>query len=100
MRHRLRCCFTGEHRPSCQHFIDNNTERPDVGAAVDGLTFRLFGRHVGRCAQYKARLRGGKAQRGRVRSRTRSRVFTESFGQPEIQNLQTAIGSQLDICRL
>ncbi len=45
-----------------EHFVQDDTERPDVRAAVHGLAARLLGRHVGGRADDHAH--GGHGGRG------------------------------------
>ena len=35
---------------SCQHLKQHDSERPDVGPFIDGLSLCLFWRHIGHCA--------------------------------------------------
>ena len=32
----------------CDHFVEDDAERPDIGACVDQVPARLLGTHVGR----------------------------------------------------
>jgi hypothetical protein len=56
--------FAVEEPAAREHFVEDNAERPDVRAPVDGLAARLLGRHVGGGAENHAGLRhGGRRER-------------------------------------
>ena len=73
-----------------QHLVENDAERPDVAALVDGLASRLLGRHVGDGAEDHSRL--GRAGQGRAVHRG-GRRRSERLRQAEVQHLDGAIGS-------
>ena len=49
------------------HFVEHQTEAPDVGAVIHGLAAGLLRRHVGGCSHHDALPRAG--HRGHVRLR-------------------------------
>ncbi len=80
-----------------QYLVQNATEGPDIGAAVDPAGAGLLGRHVRRRAQNHSRARRGEAQRRRMCSSGAVGVIGEGLGQPEIQDLDLAFRGDLDV---
>ena len=81
-----------------EHLVKDRAERKDVGALVERLAPRLFGRHVGRGAENDAGVGHGRGHCG-VGSRTLA-VFRITFvgaRQTEIQDLDGAVGSEFDV---
>ena len=105
VRQRLRQIVSVERTPAGQHFIEDAAERPDVGTPIDGPTTRLFRRHVRGRPQNDALLRhrrrrnrGGVGEAGLSRqSCALSRV--ERFRQSEVEHLDGAVVSHLDVRR-
>jgi hypothetical protein len=103
----------GEERPSGQHLVEHDAERPDVRAAVDRLPLRLFRRHVGGGAQDRAELGAGSVDRGQVSGAGERRGerrpaagidaggrLAKRFGEAEVQHLGRTVGPHLDVGRL
>ena len=65
-RERVRDVLALERPLAGQHLVQDDAERPDVGASIDGLALRLLGRHVGGRAEDHAELRRARGQRRRV----------------------------------
>ncbi len=82
-----------------EHFEDDATECPDVGARVDRLAARLLWRHVGRRAEDDSRLshRGGRDRRGVVGLGLEAWGLVERFGETKVQHLHRAVLTQLDV---
>ena len=79
--------------PAGQHFVEDAAERPDVGALINRPSQRLFGAHVCCRAHHPIRrhrdgvvMRHGAGGGGR-----------EGLGQAEVEDLDRAVGSQLDV---
>ena len=87
-----------------QHLEQDDAERPDVRAAIDHAATRLLGRHVGGGAEDDAG-RGGligqrRRHRGVGRGPRRRARRAQRLGQAEVQHLDGAVGTQLDVGRL
>ncbi len=91
--------FAGKCGPARQHLVDDAAEGPDVGALVDRSTARLLGTHVaGRpCDHAFPVLERQPGQSRRIGGRV---VTRKNLRQAEVQNLDGAIGGDLDIGRL
>jgi hypothetical protein len=63
VRHRLAL----EQPPAGQHLVEHDTERPDIGAAIDRAAGGLLRRHVRRGAEDHPHLRRAERQRRRLR---------------------------------
>ena len=72
----------GERQPTVEHLIENDAERKDVAAGIEGPRQRLLRRHVLRRAEKHVRSREGRTARGE-----RAR---QVLGQAEIDDLRTA----------
>ena len=81
-----------------QHLVEHAAERPDVGPPVHDLTRGLLGRHVARCAQDDARL--GLRQGNGCRFCCVCEPAGPSLGETEIQHLDDAVRTNLDVARL
>ena len=81
-----------------QHFVHHYTKRPDVRALVGWPSLCLLRGHVRRCAQDGSNRRRAHGQGGRVRRIAIVRgQRLHGFRQAEIQNLDDAFGSDLDV---
>ena len=81
---------------SREHLVEQAAERPDVGALIDGFASGLLGTHVRRRAEHHSGLRHRwRRERGGPRSCEIARV--ERFRQAEVQDLDRAIGPDLDV---
>ena len=97
----------GEERPAGEHLVEDDAERPDVGALVDGLAPRLLGRHVGRGAEDDAELRPVRGRhRRRVHERRRAREVgrggaargrVHRLGQAEVEDLDLPVRRELHV---
>ena len=86
-----------------QHLVEQDAERPQVGADVDGRARRLLGRHVGRGAHDHAQAGGRGGQGGRlrpVRPGRRLGLGVEGLGQAEVEHLDGPVVAHLDVGRL
>ena len=76
-----------------QHFVQDASEGPDVGAFVDGPTARLLGAHVGGGAQDHSRVRHCRyGQVGWLRHVGPSAEWFHHLREPEVEHLHCAIG--------
>jgi hypothetical protein len=95
--------------------VQHAPERPDIGAAIDGLATRLLGRHVGGGAEDDAHVGGIPSERRRIHhtGRRRRAIQRERLGETEIEHLhrpvrphhhigrlQVAMDDALFVCRL
>ncbi|MBK9376637.1 MAG: hypothetical protein IPN03_23695 [Holophagales bacterium] len=97
----------GEERPACQHLVENDPERPDVGPLVDGTSARLLRRHVRRRPEDDAELRAvGRRHRRRVHERWRAREVgggsaprgrVHRLGEAEVEDLDRSLRCELDV---
>ena len=83
-----------------KHLVYYHAERPDVRALVHLLPARLLRRHVSRRPQDYARDRGAHRERGRRRQVGPRWFIRECLRQPEVEHLDPAFRSQLDVRRL
>ena len=82
-----------------QAFEEDAAEGPDVRPFVDRLALRLLRAHVGGRAEDHARLRHLRRDRRRVGDDADRRFVEKRPGQPEVQDLDLALGRQLDVRR-
>ena len=89
--------------PARQHFVQDHAERPDVGALVDRLTFRLLGAHVAGGPENDADLRSLPREGRRMGQvgivAARALVF-ERFRESVVEHLHCAVFLELDVCGL
>ena len=82
-----------------EHFIQDDAERPDVGATVDALSARLLGGHVGRCPEDHPHLRHGRrGDRGSCLRIDGPRF--QRLRESEIEHLHGAARPHFDVRRL
>ena len=85
----------------CQQFVEHDTERPDVGAPVDGETARLFRCHVRSRAEHDAGAGDTAGECGGVHQLCLAVWGSlERLGEPEVEHLHRAIRGQEDVGRL
>ena len=89
----------GEGRAAGEHFEEHAAERPDVCPAVDRLAPRLLRAHVGRRAEHGPLVDARSGQVRRYREVGMRGAFPH-FRQPEVEHLDHAVASDLDIRRL
>ena len=81
---------------SREHFVQHRAEGKYVGAVIDGLALKLFGRHVGQGAD-------GRPHPGQFREcllfRSRSLGRQQPFGQAEVHDLDVAGPGKHDVGR-
>jgi hypothetical protein len=82
-----------------QHLEQHGAERPDVRAAIDGPATRLFRRHIGGGSEDHPCLGVAGRQRRRVQHVGARASRGERFGQPEVEDLDRAVGPKLDVGR-
>ena len=80
---------------SGQHLVQHNPKRPDVGALVNGLAPGLLRGHVGRGAYDHPRRCALIGQRGGVGVRCAGRGH--GLGEAEVEDLDRAVGADLDV---
>jgi hypothetical protein len=83
-----------------EHLPQHHAEGPDVGPAVSRLARGLLGRHVGRRAENQARRRGVAGHGGRQRQARVAVIGLPRLGEPEVQHLDRAVGTELNVGRL
>ena len=97
----FRRVFSSERPRAGEHLVEHQAERPDVRALVDELTFCLLGRHIGSGAEDDAHLRQCRRREGRREGGVRcgGRGGRGSLGEAEIEDLDGAVGAELDVRR-
>ncbi len=95
--HRRR--VAGEALPARCHFVQDDTERKEIGARIQGFAAGLFGRHVGHGADRGAHDGRVEARAGIVGGASRPDLRGE-LGQPEVQDLHLTAFRDEDVCRL
>src|SRR5580765_8612838 len=78
--------LSGKRLLSGNHFIEQNTQRENVAAAIYDFSFYLLRRHVTRCAHYVSGLL--------------HRTELQNLGGSEVGYLHRVVGSQHQVCRL
>ena len=96
-RDRVRRSRSGKGGTTDEHFVDDATERPDVGAAIDLLPSGLLGAHVRHRARNGALL---SLEGRRQQIRVRAAYAPCRLGETKIEHLHDAIRRQLDVGRL
>ena len=95
--------FAGERALRCQHFVEHAAKGPDVDTTVDGLSPRLFRRHVRRRAEDDTELgdsRGGERRRV-VERGSHCRGFGDHrLGQAEVEYFDRAVRPDFYVGRL
>ena len=86
-RDEARLAFAAERFSSGQHLIDKRTERPNVGAGIDGLAFQLLRSHVLEGSDDGLLLGEVLLPSRRVGSFGSTSVVREEFREPEVQKL-------------
>ena len=76
--------------------IEHAAKRPDVRSFVDGVALGLLGAHVGRRAEQGP----GQGDIARESCGVGRQILDDHLGQPEVQDLDLAVGSDLDVVRL
>jgi hypothetical protein len=97
---RRRGRFLLERVPAAQHLVEDDAEREDVRARVEGPAPQLLRRHVGRSAGGQAFARGGGGRRHGQGGAVRGRVGVgpgEILGQSEVHDLGVALGGHHDV---
>ena len=91
-----------EYRLSGQQLVDDDAERPDVGALIGGFALGLFGTHVRGSSHEHSDLRGVHHCEGRrvIHAGPAARALERRLGETEIQDLHHARGRDLDVGRL
>jgi hypothetical protein len=101
LRQRQRDLLVPERAVPRQHLVEDCAERPDVRAPVRGLSARLLGTHVRGRTQDHSRLGHRRSGDGRRHRRAASRgarpLRIERLGQTEVENLDRAVGADLDV---
>ena len=100
---RFRRRFAGEELLTGEHLAEHDAEGPDVGAPVAGFPLACSGLMYGAVPMMNpACVIAGVVMVGDIeRLRTvRPARRIHRFGQPEVQDLHRAVGSQLDVRRL
>ena len=91
---------TAEGQRASSHFVQNGSEREQIGAGIEILAARLLGRHVGNCADGSAgagqMVRLDRCLRGSKRT-ARAGCY---FGQSEIENLGVSTFGHKNVRRL
>ena len=82
-----------------QHLPQHHAEGPDIGPAVDLLTPRLFGAHVGRSSENHALERRVLGEGRRERRADVSALRLPRLGEPEVEHLDRAVVGDLDVGR-
>lgn len=90
----VRCGVAGEGPPARQHLVEDDTGAEQIPARVDGVARGLFGRHVGRRADYRASF--GKS----VDRLCARRPGGTEPGKPEVDDLHAVVGRHYDVRRL
>jgi len=83
-----------------QHLPQHDSESPDVGSPIGLEPFGLLRAHVGRGAQQHAgsgHLRGERRGHGQALTRRTCALRLERLREPEIQHLDLAVWSDLDV---
>jgi len=91
--------FTLEYTLAGEHFVQDATERPYIGALVGIAAPCLFRRHVGRRSENHSRLSRSDRQCGRIAHIAR-RTCLERLGETEIEHLYLTLARERNIARL
>ena len=83
-----------------QHLVEHAAEGPDVGAAIDGLTSGLLGRHVGSRSEQNTRLCAATAECGRVRQVRVDWRVRQRLRETEVEDLHRPVRRDLQVGRL
>ena len=89
--------FAAKSHLAAEHFVKDAAEGPDVRAAVDGLGFGLFRRHVRGGAEQNSRQRGHAAHGRRSGDVHRCGIAFEGFGEAEVENFHGVVGGEFDV---
>src|SRR6185369_5782685 len=91
--------FTVEEPLSREHFVEHDSERPDIRARSDGFAASLFGTHVRCGSQNDAGLSGGhRDSRGVVTYRC-GRGCCSDFRESKVENLHRPIRLEHNVAR-
>ena len=98
----VRHVVAGKRAAAGQHLVQNHAERPDISAAIDGLSPCLFRRHVCGRAEHHSELRrpGGERRRIHHLRCPARRIMRQRFSEAEVQHLHGAVLANLDVRRL
>src|SRR5689334_22759331 len=88
--------FAGEEALAGEQLVKDDTEAPDIGAAIDGFAGGLFRSHVGGGAEDQAGLGGADGESGRIGAGGGSRGLG-GFGEAESEYLDDAFGGDFDV---
>ena len=97
--HHLHGALSADRGPAGEHLVDDRAESPDVGAPIGALPLHLLGTHVQRRPKHHALLSSIGWRAVPVRRRPSSPRRRDGQSQAEIEHLDDAVGTDLDVGR-
>ena len=102
--HRVRDGLPGKRERPAEHLVEDAPERPDVGSLVDAPAARGLRAHVRRRSEdhtgHRSERGDGRRHRGIGRRGAAVARRVERLGETEVEDLDHAVGGQLDVRRL